>query len=85
MGQYFNPRVHPRAGGRPLSAARLLTAKGDLIKVPELMAKVTGSGNERVIDVTVSNDVDVVAASWRTELLSVLSSGQMCQNFSPKQ
>lgn len=54
--------------------ALVLEAKGDL-KVPELVAKVTASGNKRFVNVTVSNDVDVVAASWRAELLSVVAPG----------
>ena len=50
----------------------VLTAK-KAFSVPELVAKVTASGNERVVNVTVSNDVDVVVASWRAELLSVVA------------
>ena len=56
--------------------ALVLTAKGDL-KVPELVAKVTASGNKRIVNVTVSNDVDVNAASWRAELLSVVAPGSV--------
>ena len=52
--------------------ALVLTAKGDL-KVPELAAKMTASGNKRSVNVTVSGDVKVLAASWGAELLSVLA------------
>ena len=56
--------------------ALVLEAK-DAFKVPELVAKVTGSGNERVVNVTVSNDVDVNAASWRANSLSVVAPGSV--------
>ena len=55
----------------------VLTSKKDIAAAPVLAAEMTGSGNERIVNVKVSGDVLVKSDSWRSELLSVVAPGSV--------